>query len=248
MQSERRGFIAEWAVTIIFFLFGTTTLLQAFVIPTGSMEDTLLVGDHVFGDKLAYAPAGSISRHFLPYQEVQRGDIIMFRWPADISQTLVKRVIGVPGDRIHLENKRVVLNGHALDEPYVVHKTNFVDPYRDYFPTSANLVVLLPGARDMLARYVVNGEVVIPDGFYFAMGDNRDNSSDSRYWGLVPRENITGKPILVYWSYDATTEELLAPVPSIGHVFDIAEHFFTKTRWDRTMKLVHSYPIPTAAR
>src|SRR6266496_3473822 len=116
-----RGVIAEWTVTIILLLFGTTTLVQAFVIPTGSMEDTLLIGDHLLVDKLAYAPAGPISKHILPYEDVKRGDIIVFRYPVDIKQTFVKRVMGVPGDHIRLENKSVILNGHRLVEPYKIH-------------------------------------------------------------------------------------------------------------------------------
>src|SRR5262247_1077027 len=111
----QRGTIAEWTVTILLLLFGTTTLVQAFVIPTGSMEDTLLIGDHLLVDKLAYAPAGPISKYILPYEDVKRGDIIVFRYPVDIKQTFVKRVMGVPGDHIRLENKNVFLNGHKLE-------------------------------------------------------------------------------------------------------------------------------------
>src|SRR5678816_3535521 len=122
-HEPQRGFIAEWAVTIILLLFGTTNLVQAFVIPTGSMEDTLLIGDHLLVDKLAYAPAGPVSKYILPYEDVKRGDIIVFRYPVDIKQTFVKRVMGVPGDHIRLENKNVILNGHKLEEPYKIHKT-----------------------------------------------------------------------------------------------------------------------------
>src|SRR2546428_343080 len=118
----QRGFIAEWTVTIILLLFGTTSLVQAFVIPTGSMEDTLLIGDHLLVDKLAFAPAGPVSSHLLPYNDVRRGDIIVFRYPVDIRQTFVKRAIGVPGDHIRLVNKRLILNGKPADEPYVYHK------------------------------------------------------------------------------------------------------------------------------
>jgi len=237
-----RGFIAEWTVTIILLLFGTTTLVQAFVIPTGSMEDTLLVGDHLLVDKLAFAPYGAVSKYILPYEEVHRGDIIVFRYPIDIKQTFVKRVMGVPGDRIHLENKRVFLNGHLLNEPYVIHKLDYIDSYRDNFPADPN-TPLYPPAQVMLEKNVVNGNVVVPPGFYFAMGDNRDQSLDSRYWGFVPRENIIGKPLVIYWSYDATTEELSDPKDTIPHLFDIATHFVTKTRWRRTLELLHSYPV-----
>jgi signal peptidase I len=120
---QERGAIAEWTVTILLLLFGTTTLVQAFVIPTGSMEDTLLVGDHLLVDKLAYAPSGPISKYLLPYSDVKRGDIIVFRYPVDIRQTFVKRVIGVPGDRIRIENKQLIRNGARVQEPYKYHKT-----------------------------------------------------------------------------------------------------------------------------
>jgi len=236
-----RGAIAEWAVTIILLLFGTTTLVQAFVIPTGSMEDSLLIGDHLLVDKLSYAPAGPVSVHLLPYEQPKHGDIIVFRYPVDIKQTFVKRVIGVPGDRIRLVNKQVYRNGEKLYEPYTFFKTDYIDPYRDNFPAMPNMQVLSRGV-DMLEHNLVNGEVVVPPDSYFAMGDNRDLSLDSRYWGFVPRENIVGKPLIIYWSYDASTEALAGPTISVDHIVDLLEHFFSKTRWRRTFKLVRGYP------
>src|SRR5438270_457649 len=134
-REQARNVTAEWAVTILLLLFGTTTLGQAFVIPTGSMEDTLRVGDHLLVDKLAYAPAGPISRHILPYAEPKHGDIIVFRYPPDITQTLVKRLIGAPGDHIRIANGVVYRNGNRLNEPYVYHKYAY-DPALDYFPWS----------------------------------------------------------------------------------------------------------------
>ena len=238
-----RGFIAEWAITGILLLFGTTTLAQGFVIPTGSMEDTLLVGDHLLVDKLAYAPADFASSHLLPYQDVHRGDIIVFRYPVDIKQTYVKRVMGVPGDRIHRSNKTVFLNGHPLTEPYAVHKFSNLDNYRDNFPGDPATPGLYPPAYAMLRQNIAGRDVVVPPGNYFAMGDNRDNSSDSRYWGFVPRENIMGKPLVIYWSYDATTDELLEPGLGFGHLFDVAVHFATKTRWNRTLRLIRAFPV-----
>jgi signal peptidase I len=241
-QEPLRGFIAEWVVTFVLLLFGTTTLVQAFVIPTGSMEDTLLVGDHLLVDKLAYAPGGSVTKHILPYSDVHRGDIIVFRYPIDIKQTFVKRVMGVPGDRIRLQNKQVYLNGHLLNEPYVVHKLDYMDSYRDNFPSDPN-TPLFPPAQAMLERDVKNGEVVVPTGHYFAMGDNRDQSLDSRYWGFVPRENIIGKPLIIYWSYEASTDDLSNPAVTIPHMIDVVVHFPTKTRWSRTLRLIHAYPV-----
>jgi signal peptidase I len=235
-----RGTIAEWTVTILLLLFLTTTLVQAYVIPTGSMEDTLLIGDHLLVDKLAFAPSGPVSKHLLPYSDVQRGDIIVFRYPVDIRQTFVKRAIGVPGDRIRIVNKEVYRNGVKLDEPYKYNKSDYVDPYRDNFPGEPNVMVDR-GAIDMLQNHVVNGEVVVPPNTVFAMGDNRDNSLDSRYWGFVPRENIIGKPLIIYWSYDAPTDQLQDPSIGFDHVVDVAKNFFSKTRWRRTFQLIHSY-------
>jgi len=241
-SEPQRGTIAEWTVTILLLLFGTTTLVQAFVIPTGSMEDTLLIGDHLLVDKLAYAPAGAISRYLLPYQQVKRGDIIVFRYPVDIQQTFVKRVIGIPGDRIRIVNKQVYLNGKALEEPYKYHKTDYIDSYRDNFPGEPNVRLYEP-AQEMLEHHVVNGEVVVPPNSYFAMGDNRDSSLDSRYWGFVPRENIIGKPLIIYWSYDTVTERLVGSTIGVDHLLDLVQNFRTKTRWRRTFKLIRGYEI-----
>ena len=244
-REQARNSIAEWTVTILLLLFGTTTLVQAFVIPTGSMEDTLLIGDHLLVDKLAYAPAGPISRFILPYEEPKHGDIIVFRYPGDITQTFVKRVIGVPGDHIKMVNRIVYRNDVRLNEPYVYHKFPY-DPARDNFPGepypfAEGLQAELQ--RDMLEHHVVNGEVVVPPDSYFAMGDNRDNSLDSRYWGFVPRDNIIGKPLIIYWSYDAPTEALADTSVNIGHIIDLILHFPTKTRWKRTLRLIHGYPL-----
>ena len=235
-----RGAIAEWAITILLLLFLTTTLVQAYVIPTGSMEDTLLIGDHLLVDKMAFAPSGPISKHILPYSDVKRGDIIVFRYPVDITMTFVKRAMGIPGDRIRIVNKEVYRNGVKLNEPYKVHKSDQIDPYRDNFPSEPNSMVY-PGAADMLQNHVINGEVVVPPDTVFAMGDNRDSSLDSRYWGFVPRENIIGKPLIVYWSYDAPTDQLQNPSIGLDHIKDIAMNFFSKTRWRRTFMLVHGY-------
>ena len=243
-DTMQRGSIAEWAITILVLLFGTSTIAQPFVIPTSSMHNTLYTGDHLIVDKLAYAPPGAVSKYILPYEDVKRGDIIVFRHPTLITVDYVKRVIGVPGDHIKLVNKVVFLNGKPLDEPYAIHLPNSLG-YRDNFPLGEPDYQGDPAmsARmyEMLHDHVVNGELVVPTGFYFAMGDNRDNSLDSRYWGLVPRDNITGKPLIVFWSYDAPTEDLKDY--NMHHMVDLALHFFTKTRWNRTFKLVHGYPL-----
>ncbi len=239
-MEHQRGTIAEWTVTILLLLFGTTTLVQAFVIPTGSMEDTLLVGDHLLVDKLTYSPPGALSQYLLPYSEVSRGDIIVFRFPIDISQTFVKRVIGVPGDRLKIINKEVYLNGEPLDEPYKYHKMDYIDSYRDNFPGVPNTRISDP-AQVMLTSHVANGEVIVPENSFFAMGDNRDSSLDSRYWGFVPRENIIGKPLIIYWSYETTTARLVSPTIGLDHLLDLAQNFFSKTRWKRTFRLIRGH-------
>jgi signal peptidase I len=238
-----RGFISEWSVTILLLLFGTTTLLQAFVVPTGSMEDTVLIGDHMFVDKLAYSPSGPVSKYLLPYTPVKRGDIVVFRYPVNIRENYIKRVIGTPGDRLKLVDKNLFLNGKKMEEPYVVHKTPYIDSYRDNFPSAPN-AMLYPGAQKMLADNVKDGELVVPADHYFVMGDNRDNSLDSRYWGFVPRENIIGKPFIIFWSYDAPTERLADPnLISLDHLLDLGMNFFSKTRWKRTLMIPRAFPL-----
>jgi len=237
----QRHSVAEWAIMILVLLFGTTTIAQPFVIPTSSMHNTLLTGDHLIVDKLAYSPTDAIGKHLLPYQDVQRGDIIVFLHPT-LNVNYVKRCIGMPGDHIKLVDKQVFINGKPLVEPYVIHQEDALF-YRDNFPKGEPEYIEDPKmaarANQMLHDDITNGELVIPPGFYFAMGDNRDNSLDSRYWGLVPRDNIVGKPLLIFWSYNASTEDL--ENYNLHHLFDLATHFFSKTRWNRTLKLIHGY-------
>jgi len=235
-----RTFIHEWSLNILILLFGTTTLVQAFIVPTPSMDTSVMVGDHLLVDKLSYAPPGFISRYILPYTDPRRGDIIVFRYPMDISQNYVKRVMGVPGDHIRVVDKVVYLNGKPLTEPYAQHIFPNLEPYRDNFPSEPRGPVY-DRAKQMLSEHVENGELVVPPGSYFAMGDNRDNSLDSRYWGFVPRENIIGKPLLIFWSYDAPTADLVGY--SADHFLDLAKNFFFKTRWDRTLKLVRGVAV-----
>ena len=236
-MSEPRGWLPEWVVNIIVLLFGVTMVAQPYVIPSSSMEGNLLVGDHVLVDKLAYSPPGSLSGRLLPYAPVRRGDIIVFRFPLNPRENYVKRVVGVPGDRIRIAAKQVYVNGEPLAEPYKVHRTAWLEDYRDQFPGAPRGQVDAR-ALEMLRDHVSGGELVVPPGSYFALGDNRDDSLDSRYWGFVPRENIIGKPVVVFWSYDAPGERLQDGNPRLDHLADIALHFFTKTRWKRTFHLV----------
>ena len=237
-----RDFVSEWTVTILILVFGTTTLMQAFVVPTSSMESTVLTGDHLIVDKLSFSPPGGFSRLILPYTEVKRGDIIVFKFPPDPRQNYVKRVMGVPGDRIKVAGKKVTLNGHQLVEPYTQHIDPSEIPYRDTWPDTPINVPFeyMPRVTEMMT-HVDKGEMVVPPGVYFAMGDNRDNSLDSRYWGFVPRENIVGKPTIIFWSYETTTDNLVDF--RLDHFIDLAKNFFTKTRWNRSLKLVRGYDV-----
>ncbi len=225
--------------TVVIAVFVITYIVQAFQIPSVSMENTLLIGDYLLVDKLCY---GGSANPFIPYRPIRRGDIIVFHYPVNPSQHFVKRVIGVPGDRIHLVNKRVFVNGVPLPEPYVrVFKPerNF---FRDDFP---RLDVLDPGINAdwwvQMPKLVEDGQLIVPEGHYFAMGDNRDDSSDSRYWGFVPRENIVGRPLLIYWSIRDLDSDL--PIPAtvgdrLYHFAYAVTHFFQITRWDRTFHVV----------
>jgi signal peptidase I len=245
--------IAEWVVTALFLLFASTSVAWSYVVPTGSMEKTVLVGDHILVDKLAYSAPGAISRYLLPYEEPKHGDIIVFQYPVDTRTTLVKRVIGIPGDRLKIANQQVIRNGVLVREPYVWHGMPFVDSYQaNYPPAPGVLSDIAPDVhrdvrlRDMLDHHVQNGELVVPPGCYFAMGDNRENSLDSRYWGFVPRDYILGKPLLVYWSYDGTEKDFMpASADDVWHhAIDLGEHFFTRTRWSRTLRLIRGYNDP----
>ncbi|MGD0772800.1 MAG: signal peptidase I [Candidatus Solibacter sp.] len=238
-----RGFVTEWAVTLGIYLFVTTTLVQAYVIPTGSMEGTLRVGDHMLVDRVTFAAPGYAGARILPYRELKHGDIVAFLYPEDIRQTYVKRLIGLPGDRLRLDNGQVIRNGRRLTEPYTQHIARYPDAYRDNFPLSPAAETTALG-RDMLQHHVVNGEVIVPPDMLFMLGDNRDNSLDSRYWGFVPRNYVVGKPVLVYWSYDAPTADLQEW--TLTHVLDVAQHFFTKTRWERTLLVPRSQPAQEA--
>ncbi len=235
-----RGWVADWAYNILILLFGTTLLIQAFVVPSSSMEGTILIGDHLFVDKLAYGPAGSFSKMILPFVEPKRGDIIVFRYPMDIRFNYVKRVMGIPGDHLKIVNRQMFINGKPVAEPFTQHIRNVPDAYLDNFPSQPGFPIY-PPAVEMLEKNVVNGELVVPAGMYFAMGDNRDNSADSRFWGFVPRENIVGKPLFIFWSFDAPTDQWTDM--SISHIFDVAINFFGKTRWSRTFMFVRAVPV-----
>ena len=238
-KSTAREYLESLVVTVILALFGTTFLVQAFKIPSSSMEDTLLIGDHLMVDKVSYGPAGRW-RWLLPYERVERDQIIVFRYPRDPETYFVKRVIGLPGDHIQLQNKRVIRNGQLLREPYAVHKSDRYEDFRDNFP-NFSAGAGFPDWMMQVPEYTQNGAIVVPAGYYFVMGDNRDLSSDSRYWGFVPRENIVGKPLVLYWSFESSGEDYrdTGAADSVGRLFDVLLHFPQKTRWKRMFRIIH---------
>jgi len=234
-------FIASIAGVLVTGLFIVTFNLQAFEIPSGSMKNTLLVGDHLFVDRTTAAPPAKWMP-LVPYSPVRHGDIIVFLSPVQPGLNLVKRVIGLPGDRIHLHNGVVYRNGQALNEPYVITNGTY-SPYRDEFPAypaSAADSEPAPEWAVTMRSYVQGQDIVVPPNSYFAMGDNRDNSYDSRYWGFVPRENIIGRPMFIYWSFETPEDqyEHTAMKDRLGFLGHIALHFFDETRWRRTLRLV----------
>jgi signal peptidase I len=239
-QVPERHWIADWAFNIVLLVWFTSTVAQPFVVPTASMETTIMTGDHLIVDKIPYSPPGAITKYFLPYQEVRRGDVVVFRYPLNINMPYVKRVIGIPGDKIQFTDKKLTLNGKQTAEPYAIFNGPNMDLYAANFPAVAPSYVYPRGA-EMLRDNVKDGVLTVPNGFYLCMGDNRENSDDSRYWGLVPRENIIGKPLIIWWSFEASTEQLATY--SVDQVIHLVTHFFTKTRWNRTFQFVKAYPL-----
>jgi len=241
VSGEWPATIQSIAGTVVIAVFAVTFLAQAFTIPSESMEQTLLIGDYLLVDKLCYSNGG-IWHRLLPYRKIRRGDIVVFHYPVNPAQAFVKRVVALPGDRLRLINKRVYVNGIALDEPYVQHITSVRDPYRDDFPRtqSAGYGVDAKWWKQM-PRLVEENQLIIPEGNYFVLGDNRDDSQDSRYWGFVPRENIIGRPMLIYWSSTGLSNDLPGS-PTAGdrlyHFAYAVTHVFQITRWGRTFRVV----------
>jgi len=227
--------------TVIIAVFVITFIVQAFQIPSESMENTLLIGDYLLVDKFRYG-SGSFWDHVVPYRPVHRGDIIVFRYPVNPAQHFVKRVVGVPGDHIRLINRQVYVNGKALSEPYARYNSRVHDAFRDDFPRLNLSVPGLEGAWWLQMRKLVeDGQLIVPDEYYFVLGDNRDESLDSRYWGFVPRANIIGRPLLIYWSVRDVDDQMpvaSSPGDKLFHFAYAATHLFQITRWDRTFRLV----------
>jgi len=204
-------FLASLSAVLVTGLFIITFIVQAFEIPSSSMENTLLIGDHVFVNRVQFAPATYWTGPLLPYREIRRGDIVVFLHPAEAGLYVVKRIMGIPGDRIHLRDGVVYRNGERLDEPYVIHKTDGYNPYRDNFPavSPADYNGVTPEWQLVLKQHIQGDDLVVPPDSYFGMGDNRDVSLDSRYWGFIPKENVIGRPMFVYWSFETPPNQYL---------------------------------------
>src|SRR6201987_3126313 len=238
-------YLESLLVTVLLALFATTFVLQAFKIPSPSMESTLLVGDHLLVNKFIFGGHGAWYEKILPYRPLERGDIIVFKYPYQDHTHYVKRVIGLPGDHLKLVDQRVFVNGKLLNEPYVVHDAAAgYDPLNYTFPPVGSQLYsspVVPGWAHDIKKYIQGGEIVVPPGKYFAMGDNRDHSSDSRYWGFVDHNAIMGRPFLIYWSVDATSNDYSDS--SFGQrilaIFDTITHLPARTRWSRMLHTVH---------
>jgi signal peptidase I len=210
-KSVVREYFETIVVAVILALFMRTFVVQAFKIPTGSMEPNLLIGDHLLVNKFVFAPTvSSAERALLPMTAIRRGDIVVFKYPEDPERDFIKRVIGLPGETIELRDRRIHINGRAIEEPYA-----------HYLPRPAGSGGGETTSDDVRERY---GPVVVPAGSVFVMGDNRDNSQDSRYWGFLPKENIKGKALMIYWSFDGSEGGL---------------NLFTQTRWARLLQQIH---------
>jgi len=224
-KSVFREYFELIAETAVFVFFVMTFVVQAFQIPTGSMEPTLLIGDFLLVNKLVYAStASSIEEKILPRKAIRRQDIVVFKWPNDLAKDFVKRVIGLPGEKIEIKNKQAFVNDKPLDEKDKVHNDSQIISKNDYYHYDDTI-------RDNF------GPVTVPAGHIFVMGDNRDNSADSRYWGFLPLTYVKGRPWMIYFSYRAERDAYLKT--SLKDRLKKLVNFLPKARWRRILKVIH---------
>ena len=232
--------LARLLLLVVVALFLLTFVLQPYLIPSESMERTLLVGDFVLVNQQIYAPASSLTRWFMPYRDIARGDIVVFHHPHP--PLLVKRVVGLPGDRLRIADGRVTVNGAALDEPYAAFEPAARTPFRDDFPakkyTDPNVD---PDWWKQMQSLIHDGELVVPQGEYFVLGDNRNYSKDSRFWGFVSRQRIVARPLVIYFSLSrpSTTDLKQAADDRLGHDRQLMAKFRGYARWKRIFHVVH---------
>lgn len=236
--------LASLLGTVVVALFVNTFLLQPFLIPSESMEHTLLVGDFLLVNNQVYAPAGSPKspvRWLLPYHDVERGDVVVFHYPEDPKELLVKRVVGVPGDRLRIVNGHVAVNGVEISEPYVSFEPAAPSQFRDNFPaaiyTDPNID---PAWWRVLQSDTHDGELVVPPGKFFVLGDNRNHSKDSRFWGFVSRQAIASRPLVIYFSVKrpSTTDKQAPANDRLGHESQISARLAGFARWNRIFQVV----------
>lgn len=227
-RSVFREYLEALLIAGIFLGFTNTFLVKTFFIPSGSMEETLLVGDHLFVNRFVYGTVPSDLEDVLPQRRVRRGDVVVFRSPESPTTDLVKRCVALPGDTVAMVDKVLYVNGEAVpDDGYVIHRDPRIFPDKPYLLRQVR-------RRDNMA------EVVVPEGHYFFLGDNRDESYDSRYWGPVPAHFVKGRALLVYWSFGGSTPDTVWPGwgAKLEHLARTAAGFFTETRWRRTFHVV----------
>jgi len=223
-----REYVEALLIAVVFAVFARTFVFQAFKIPSGSMEKNLLIGDHILVNKFIYGPtASALERLLLPQRPIGRGDVVVFKFPEDPSRDFIKRCVGLPGDTVQVADKRLLINGRPVrDEAYTHHSDPETFPADPYSTQSR---------RDNV------GPLRVDPASYFCMGDNRDNSHDSRFWGAVPEGYVKGRALLVYWSFDNRDGESLEWAGVGGklrEISQVARHFIPWTRWSRTFRIV----------
>src|SRR5271167_2157189 len=234
------GSLQSLATTIVIAVFVITFIVQAFQIPSESMEKTLLVGDYLLVDKVHYGQS-RLWRWLLPYHPIRRQDIIVFRYPVNPKQHFVKRVVAVPGDRVRLISKHVYVNGVRQDDNYATFNWEQHDKFRDNFPDGGLYGDKISSKWFLQARKLLeDNELIVPQDSFFVLGDNRDDSYDSRYWGFVPEENVVGRPLLIYWSMDRATLALAGGPPSdrLSSLAHNVANLVESLRWRRILRTV----------